>query len=321
MVRDGRCLTKTNPSFDTYCPVQSWSGEGLSTRPRVMTYVRRDNNLHTEQRSPTPSRDLLLLEVNDLTVINLYRNGPDALEALFRLQISQKTLVVGDFNARHHSWQPGADNYGQGADISDWASRNSLRLINGPGEPNARLLEAMLYQETVYRGRPKALCYEDILLSIVRHPETGHDVPTMAIKFIHHKGVDRKPKPTIFFFAGTRKLMFCIITVIVSLAIITTTAMPGHDIRLLALDGGGVRGLSSLMILQNLMSTIDPDAPPKPCDYFDMPWQRQEALCRNLQMLCQRWHICAGLPDSGRKRLPWPGGRASATKCCKGLRP
>ncbi|KAF9772537.1 hypothetical protein IL306_009749 [Fusarium sp. DS 682] len=46
--------------------------------------------------------------------------------------------------------------------------------------------------------------------------------------------------------------------------------MPGHDIRLLALDGGGVRGLSSLMILQNLMSTIDSDSPPKPCDYFDM---------------------------------------------------
>ncbi|KAH7119384.1 hypothetical protein B0J13DRAFT_532484 [Dactylonectria estremocensis] len=46
--------------------------------------------------------------------------------------------------------------------------------------------------------------------------------------------------------------------------------MPDNDIRLLALDGGGVRGLSSLMILQNLMSTIDPDSPPKPCDYFDM---------------------------------------------------
>ncbi|KJZ69228.1 hypothetical protein HIM_11378 [Hirsutella minnesotensis 3608] len=48
-------------------------------------------------------------------------------------------------------------------------------------DEDARLLEAMLYQETVYRGRPKALCYEDILLSIVRHPETGNDVPTMAI--------------------------------------------------------------------------------------------------------------------------------------------
>ncbi|PQE09025.1 Kinesin light chain protein [Rutstroemia sp. NJR-2017a BBW] len=46
--------------------------------------------------------------------------------------------------------------------------------------------------------------------------------------------------------------------------------MPGNDLRLLALDGGGVRGLSTLMILQQLMETIDPEHPPKPCDYFDM---------------------------------------------------
>ena len=47
-------------------------------------------------------------------------------------------------------------------------------------------------------------------------------------------------------------------------------AMPGQELRLLALDGGGVRGLSSLIILEQLMETIDPDSPPKPCDYFDM---------------------------------------------------
>ncbi|KAM5358933.1 hypothetical protein ACJA88_015257 [Fusarium oxysporum] len=46
--------------------------------------------------------------------------------------------------------------------------------------------------------------------------------------------------------------------------------MPDNDIRLLALDGGGVRGLSSLIILQNLILTIDPDSPPKPCNYFDI---------------------------------------------------
>jgi patatin-like phospholipase/acyl hydrolase len=46
--------------------------------------------------------------------------------------------------------------------------------------------------------------------------------------------------------------------------------MPGNGLRLLALDGGGVRGLSSLMILRQLMATVDPDAPPKPCDYFDL---------------------------------------------------
>jgi patatin-like phospholipase/acyl hydrolase len=46
--------------------------------------------------------------------------------------------------------------------------------------------------------------------------------------------------------------------------------MPGSDLRLLTLDGGGVRGLSALMILEQLMEAVIPDAPPKPCDYFDM---------------------------------------------------
>ncbi|KAF2684302.1 FabD/lysophospholipase-like protein [Lentithecium fluviatile CBS 122367] len=46
--------------------------------------------------------------------------------------------------------------------------------------------------------------------------------------------------------------------------------MSKKDLRLLALDGGGVRGLSALMILQQLMETVDPESPPKPCDYFDM---------------------------------------------------
>lgn len=46
--------------------------------------------------------------------------------------------------------------------------------------------------------------------------------------------------------------------------------MSDNGIRLLAFDGGGVRGLSSLMILQQLMNAVNPDSPPKPCDYFDM---------------------------------------------------
>ncbi|MCJ1434912.1 hypothetical protein MMC27_004282 [Xylographa pallens] len=45
-------------------------------------------------------------------------------------------------------------------------------------------------------------------------------------------------------------------------------------LRLLALDGGGVRGLSELLILKRLMHRIDPQTKdrklPKPCDYFDV---------------------------------------------------
>ena len=37
-----------------------------------------------------------------------------------------------------------------------------------------------------------------------------------------------------------------------------------------AIDGGGVRGLSSLYILQQLMKRINPNLPPKPCDCFDI---------------------------------------------------
>lgn len=46
--------------------------------------------------------------------------------------------------------------------------------------------------------------------------------------------------------------------------------MSDRQLNLLSIDGGGVRGLSALCVLQKLMEQIDPDDPPKPCDYFDM---------------------------------------------------
>ncbi|QDS71691.1 hypothetical protein FKW77_008221 [Venturia effusa] len=57
---------------------------------------------------------------------------------------------------------------------------------------------------------------------------------------------------------------------------------PHHSLRLLSLDGGGVRGLSSLLIVQDLMQKVaeeekrlgirprENDDLPLPCDYFDL---------------------------------------------------
>jgi len=57
---------------------------------------------------------------------------------------------------------------------------------------------------------------------------------------------------------------------------------PNAPLRLLSLDGGGVRGLSSLMVLDDLMESIAQEekrlgrravgdmTPLKPCDYFDL---------------------------------------------------
>lgn len=39
---------------------------------------------------------------------------------------------------------------------------------------------------------------------------------------------------------------------------------------LIHLDGGGVRGLASLLILDYVMKAINSKNPPKPCDFFDM---------------------------------------------------
>lgn len=66
-----------------------------------------------------------------------------------------------------------------------------------PLDEDSKLLQGLLSQETIGRGRPKALCYEDIQMMIVRHPKTGRCIPAMAIKFIHHKGADNKPKPYV----------------------------------------------------------------------------------------------------------------------------
>lgn len=46
--------------------------------------------------------------------------------------------------------------------------------------------------------------------------------------------------------------------------------MLAPQIRLLSLDGGGVRGLSALAILKQLVCSINPESPPLPCDLFDM---------------------------------------------------
>ncbi|KAL4061717.1 hypothetical protein V8B97DRAFT_1878926, partial [Scleroderma yunnanense] len=59
---------------------------------------------------------------------------------------------------------------------------------------NLWLLAGMLSQAMARQKRLKALCYEDILLAVFRHPETNSDVWVMAVKLVRHKGEHRRLK-------------------------------------------------------------------------------------------------------------------------------
>ncbi|RKL20511.1 hypothetical protein BFJ72_g15059 [Fusarium proliferatum] len=78
------------------------------------------------------------------------------------------------------------------------------------------------------RGRPKALCYEDIQMMIVRHPATERCMPAMAIRFLvlvvptgEHSAIlyNNDRCGTVFYFAPTRKLLFCAVSTILALAL------------------------------------------------------------------------------------------------------
>ncbi|KAF4436598.1 hypothetical protein F53441_13190, partial [Fusarium austroafricanum] len=74
-----RSLTKTHPAYDTFTPVDMWNSN--DTRPRVMTYVRRDPRLVADQIRPFQTRDILWLAINDMTIVNFYRQN-DEMDAL-----------------------------------------------------------------------------------------------------------------------------------------------------------------------------------------------------------------------------------------------
>jgi Patatin-like phospholipase len=65
-------------------------------------------------------------------------------------------------------------------------------------------------------------------------------------------------------------LLLLLTTTFVYFLLVSCPSLFIVSLTLTTTDGGGVRGLSSLYILQKLMQRINPESPPKPCDYFDL---------------------------------------------------
>ncbi|KAH7053453.1 Endonuclease/exonuclease/phosphatase, partial [Macrophomina phaseolina] len=130
-LRKGRRLTKNHPGFDTFAPQDDWS-----MPPRVLIYVRKTLSLQSFQIRPFDTPNACVVEVNSITIANVYKPPrTDApLAELEAWEPPQNTVVAGDFNAVHWTWQPGHGRHGgPGTRVAEWAENQGLFNTNPDG--------------------------------------------------------------------------------------------------------------------------------------------------------------------------------------------
>ena len=126
-----------------------------STRPRVLTYLRKGKGLKAEQARPlqpddTAQRDLLFLNLatptgGPMTIINVYNAPPGsrgqgeavrALTELPRNSIGRSIFLAGDLNMHHGRWQTSFNGSNHPAEaLLDWTDSTGLSLISYPDVP------------------------------------------------------------------------------------------------------------------------------------------------------------------------------------------
>ena len=74
------------------------------------------------------------------SILNVYRQPqtPDVIEYITHLSPSTLTLIGGDFNFRHHTFEPGASSAYGGASVAQWASSCNLDYIGQSGRATHR---------------------------------------------------------------------------------------------------------------------------------------------------------------------------------------
>lgn len=130
--------TQNHPAYDLYAPVDSW--DTIDDRPRVLTYVRKRGNLQVQQRRPLETRDMLWLDVNNIAMLNCYRapNTDEVIDYVTALELPNRCLIGGDFNAHESMWEPGIVSDHRGAELAQWSLHSGATYIGQPGMPTQR---------------------------------------------------------------------------------------------------------------------------------------------------------------------------------------
>ncbi|RXG41045.1 hypothetical protein VDGE_20064 [Verticillium dahliae] len=132
--------TATNPEYKCFSPVSEWTG--LDTRPRVLIYVRTGlPPAASFTISDQPCRDTIGVRVLGVNIVNIYRDYqlPTIINTITSWIPPPNTVITGDFNAHHVSWQPGIRSNQSATDIVAWINRHELMVLNRPGMPTHEL--------------------------------------------------------------------------------------------------------------------------------------------------------------------------------------
>lgn len=134
--------TSTHPGYAHHPPVEAWDdpAEWEAQRPRVMTYIRKGAGLRITHLQPMQNRDLHWVEVNGISILNVYRQPqtPQALDYVIHLSPPSRCIVGGDFNAKHDLFEPGAITSQGGAELAKWAAESGMDYIGEPGKATHR---------------------------------------------------------------------------------------------------------------------------------------------------------------------------------------
>lgn len=113
---------RTDSSYNTYLPLQT------QTKPRVVTYVRKD----LESASvAVGDPDKIAVSVLGTVVWNLYRQpGLQLGDMVWPVINNKPTTVHGDFNLKHREWQEKVDRPCKIADdFEKWREASGLRHL------------------------------------------------------------------------------------------------------------------------------------------------------------------------------------------------
>lgn len=138
-----RRISKRHPAYRCFSPVEDWAN-----RLRVLTYVRKDPQLHAVQLRDGREtiRDLLTVQLvawgQQIHFTNIYNAPPgskdpgqEAQSILSQGLPQQPVLVAGDFNLKHPLWQTNTNPSSQATAIADWAVQQNLCLTIQPDSP------------------------------------------------------------------------------------------------------------------------------------------------------------------------------------------